>query len=788
MSSRNARPRWCAPVALSLMVLLSGAGCGGGGGGSGGSLSLLSAHLENGSRLPAQGVFLNDQVVLEFSSPLDPASVHFDAIQIRKSEGGFAIPAPGTLVTIGSTVRFVPRLPHRPDLADSGLEPASSYRIRILSHPDARAVRSRGGQRLESSLDLTFSTRSTEPFFLDAEPGAPELVAVAIDRDGDGRLDTDGDPATVDSEELLVADGIPLLDGVPVGLARSPLRIGLLLSEAIHPGSLALDGNRDGVADAARLRVIPGDRPVAFDLELTQGVSLVTGRLFSLVEIVPRSTLPPASLLRLELEEIVVDLSPRPLPVQGASFDFVTETGPSSFEDRFEETFGDRRRHDPSSTAEWDILDSGVLTAGKGVGGTGLDGPFRPAPDAHLVFDTDVRDVYNFTEIFIPRATVVEVVGHRPLQLFSTGDIEIAGAIMANGEPGEGGRSLASDPLPVGGGKGGPGGGRGGRGNVLVGGGRAESGVGPPGTLGGGQGGRRSEMIPGGGGGGGHERPGGSDPDGAVTGGAGGKVYGDPLISLLFGGSGGGAGGNGQGRVQGSDTSGGGGGGGGGAILLSTGATFRLDGGRVATNGGRGGDGGFPTSLARGGGGGGGGSGGSVKIEAFRSAEILVGGLRSFGGEGGASGGPGARSGSAGAPGRLRMLVLSSDAEGSNLGKSFALSRFLDTGADTPRYAFVANDPVTGEVPRSGRFPDLAFQGPIPDTATVHVFFQGARVLDEASLSPDPASLTAWTPRIEDVDGHRFVRYRIEFDIGQEILTVPRPVVTRLTVRFSFDI
>jgi len=810
------RPRIIpALLSTSAMALVGALGCGGGGGSSSGTSStfeLQTIRTESGRILPTLDVSLNERIVLVFSTEVDPSSVSPDSIRIRRRSivGGqpsgmaFTVPALGDFVVRGREVGFVPRLPVRSDFEDAGFLPGTEYRIEVDAFPAYDSVRSRRGRPLPAPVITTFQTRSSAPLLRDPVPGPPSVLAVALDLDGDGVLEADGDAATIDPEEFFDFDRLPFLDDVPQGLARSPLAVGFVMSEPLQPSTLFQDSDRDGVPDKVFLVDASRDIRLPSRLRLVQDFLPAEDRFRVLIVLTPTSTLPTGARIQPTLLPGIQDFSFPPFDLGGQVTAFDTRPGPGHFDDAFVERFEDRENRDPNSTAEWNVNSSRALVAGSGIGGTGEDGELFVARDGFVTLDTDEHPGgFNFTTFFVDVGATLEVVGSNGLIIFTTSDATLAGTIDVSGLDGQSG-ATATPSSPARGAPGNAGGTAGGDAGVS----RFVTGAGPLG-MGGGEGGDTSGN-PAGGGGGGHSRVGGSlfAPTNCGAG-LGGAAYGNPSLRPLYAGSGGGGGGN---VVDAGPFLGGGGGGaGGGAVSFDCGGTFTLT-GILRANGGNGGLG--ATGSPFGGGGGAGGSGGSLRIKAATVAALTVPGtlISAEGGAGGRPGGGTLGFGGGGAPGRIYIETLDSNGDGQpndfevdtgavrigpplargiirdSIGKTFALSKFLDTGASFPGYAFDASDPLTGVVRFSRDVNDLRFRGELPDTATVVIRFQGAR---EDPLRPrtlDASTITELTPRIQDLDGMPFIRYRIDFDIGRDITTAERPKIEELTVRFQFDV
>lgn len=807
------------PFLLALGLCLPGIGCGssGSGGGDGGPLLVVSATAGSGPVLPWDRFFIDERIVLQFSGPVDPSSVGPDTIQIRSVSSIFTVPARGSFVTLGNRVEFVPEFPARADLGDAGLVPGEEYRVLVPGGPTGSVVRSAHGERLADFFETCFTVKTDEPLLLDPVPGPPSITTLGLDLDGDGVLDADGNPTTPAREELLRPGDDPLIALVPVGLARAPLLIGIFIDEPVRPESVFLDANRDGELDHVRLVDARTGLSLPAGVELEQRFVPAENRFEARILVIPETTLPPGAEIELRVLDGIADFATPPQELPGRVFTLVTESGPATFRDELTIEFHDTRHRDPSSTAEWDTGDSNVLEAGLGLGGTGALGPLTVGVDDLLELDTRGNDgIFHFTTVTVAPGATLRGIGPHPLRLFATSDVVIEGTLDAGGEAGRDGKRARGDE-GVGGGRGGPGGGRGGDANVP-------SDVdlrddpcqrGRRGTGlfegSGGDGGKIHFVSPGGGGGGGHTTFG-SDGQG-LTGGEGGRSYPASTDQQLTPGSGGGGGGDGSRGVppEGENT-GGGGGGGGGAVLVSTAGRLALT-GVITCDGGPGGKGGRQQASlgVPGGGGGGGGSAGTIHVRAVSIDPVVasMAGITARGGPGG-EGGEGAGQGGRGARGRVRIDALDTNGNGLpdeivtdpstalfdpapvlvafsalDLGRSEAISLFLDTGTPLPRYSFTGSDPLTGLVQPGG---DLQIPGGIPPAATVRILFEGAHPLASDPRRPDRATASGFRTDIRKLSGLRFVRFKIVFTLGERPFEAGRPIVSLLRIPFEFDI
>ena len=112
-------------------------------------LRLLLASPEAG----ASGVFLNERVVLDFSMPLDPASLHARSARVLDAAGR---PAGGHWSVQGSRLTFTPDPVLSPELDDGGYRPGERYRVELAGFPRPDGLRSTGGAPLGRSAAWEF--------------------------------------------------------------------------------------------------------------------------------------------------------------------------------------------------------------------------------------------------------------------------------------------------------------------------------------------------------------------------------------------------------------------------------------------------------------------------------------------------------------------------------------------------------------------------------------------------------------------------------------------------------
>lgn len=152
------------------------------------------AASEDGHRT----VFVNQDVVVHFSAPLDPASVTRNAVRIVDEHGQRL---DGQLLVGSRSVRFRPTPPATAELDDGTFHPGQQLRLEIPGMPTSYGVRSLDGLVLERGLVVPLSVAEdpsrfglpspflpidsgAEPFTLDVPDGRlPRLAA------GDRTLD-----------------------------------------------------------------------------------------------------------------------------------------------------------------------------------------------------------------------------------------------------------------------------------------------------------------------------------------------------------------------------------------------------------------------------------------------------------------------------------------------------------------------------------------------------------------------------------------------------------------------
>lgn len=163
-------------------------------------------RLEQRRPEAAEGIYLNEPLVLHFSAPLDPLSVTRESVRIRAADGG--PPAHGVYEVDGDRLRFRPDPPLEPGLSDGGLRPGTTYVVELAGFPRPDGLRARDGRALESSYRWTFRTAERgEPLFVDQTPLTGSLLQldrVRFGRDEPLRLSCAEplDPTTLSADDF----------------------------------------------------------------------------------------------------------------------------------------------------------------------------------------------------------------------------------------------------------------------------------------------------------------------------------------------------------------------------------------------------------------------------------------------------------------------------------------------------------------------------------------------------------------------------------------------------------
>lgn len=154
------------PDRLGPAVLLALTACGGG------EPAPEQLRLEGVRPSDGEGLYLNEELVLTFDAPVDPASVTSSSLRIVGEDGH---QARGRWQVQGRTIRFIPEPVLRPSLDDGGYRPGHRYRLIGAGFPRLDGLRGLDGAPLQRGFRWSFTTVDVGPdqvvVFDDASPG-----------------------------------------------------------------------------------------------------------------------------------------------------------------------------------------------------------------------------------------------------------------------------------------------------------------------------------------------------------------------------------------------------------------------------------------------------------------------------------------------------------------------------------------------------------------------------------------------------------------------------------------
>ncbi len=160
----------------------------------------------------AQGVFLNEKLVLHFSEEIDPTSVHHGSVWVVSDDGR---PARGTWQVQSKVLTFWPEPPKAPDLSDGGYVPGMGYSLHLVGFPRPDGLHSRTGAFLERGVRWRFQTAGYQGLgrgllLEDSSLGvARPLVLVSPEIEPAGEVLLEGeeplDPSTLGDDEFVLS-------------------------------------------------------------------------------------------------------------------------------------------------------------------------------------------------------------------------------------------------------------------------------------------------------------------------------------------------------------------------------------------------------------------------------------------------------------------------------------------------------------------------------------------------------------------------------------------------------
>lgn len=336
------------------------------------------------------GVFLNEPLTLHFSAPVDHASVTRESIRIQSSEDGS--PARGHFDVIDETVRFLPDLPTRPDLADAGFQPAARYVVEVRGFPHLDGIRALDGRPLVATYRWFLETAAP------SEDGSPAQLF-------DDRTPAWGAPLRPQSRTVQVDQPLLLESEEPLDPRTLPAAGFLLRPEGI--------GARIPVEASLLVNSDPGERP---------------GRDRTVLALRPRAPLEPRAYLLTQERGGLRDFGGNPVLLHGdrllgLRFD-VVPAGPGEFH---VETFLGTEGRSPvavpgvDGTAHWsgDGLVSVRLPAASGSGRAGR---------VELEGELALRDLHTVS-LLVPHGREATLTSEGLVVLRSQGSLVIDGRL-----------------------------------------------------------------------------------------------------------------------------------------------------------------------------------------------------------------------------------------------------------------------------------------------------------------------------------------------------------------------
>ncbi len=521
--------RVAAWAVLGLGGALVAAGCGGGGGSAPKDPPDQALYAKSISVPNYTGIFLDEDIRLEFSAPVKEGSINPDSIRIRTGPTGGIAPFgefvrgifmvdkgngnrividrdqitenlvgrversgnPGRIADnirfdLGNdsppgsngvrrplfdrseqaTITFVPEIPTRAALDDTGYGALSTYAVIVPGYPTTNTLENLAGSPALSPGGRVFtSTFTTVPLtaskvFLGAESAGVPRVIHSSPFNGSG----------------------------PVALT-DPIKI--RMSQPLDPRTV------DVTQFSVELVSVPAPYP-----QIPVSVFLAQQRLGKCeITLTPINPLPSDGVIRVTMGTGIEDLLGQ--AINPTVLSFSTGFGPPIDVGPFEEEFSTNTYEDAANTtAVWngnkpyvDATPGELKAAFAPYAGDGSDGAFTATIGITTTLNTGstVQRVYNYTTFTIPIGATVVASGSHPLVIRCQGAIDISGALLANGASGGIGFSSTDNSTSIAqggtGGIAGAGGGPGGGGAfaVIGGGGNMDGldGVGPGKGLGG---------------------------------------------------------------------------------------------------------------------------------------------------------------------------------------------------------------------------------------------------------------------------------------------------------------
>ncbi|MBX3461920.1 MAG: Ig-like domain-containing protein [Planctomycetes bacterium] len=420
------------PPIIALVLALAGlAGCGGGEakvgqasfsctGTDARAICLVNCNLGCSSTgCQRTNIAQNEVLILQFSEPIDPASVNSSSIRLRTAGGE---PPVGQLFVNGSMVEFIPTLSITGGQTFYGFTPGETYTLTIPGGPDQiEVVRSTSGKPFERTLTCTLQS-TLGIVDLNGVPPSATLTSPPTSQLQSAPRELD---IVLEFNELI--DATPFLSGTasPVAFSVRRTRLGV-------GGERECDPNSAPVALTGSLRL---------DFDPARSISILTFR--------PAGTLPGNVCVQITVTNGVQDLSGRPAASQ--VFTFLTEVVPTVEGNVTEDFLTDAKLEVDASAGSWGAgygrfariggdarhgafstsigIDDGPIN-GKRQFTINTDSTIIPATNTYSGAPVAVTDGrFAFTQMVVPSDVRLRFIGSVPPVLTVAGRLDILGEI-----------------------------------------------------------------------------------------------------------------------------------------------------------------------------------------------------------------------------------------------------------------------------------------------------------------------------------------------------------------------
>lgn len=463
--------RWSILVASALLLAVM-IGCGRGSPGAnavGGAFVVLETYPQNNGR-----IFLNENVYLRFSNPVDLSTANFNSVAFLVRDSGGNPLSESVVGTFrhgvnesGETDRhvleFVPRLPTSEAYADGGFRAGRQYVVSLVasSSDAAPTIRDQDGRPLSKKSEVrsiafrTASGSTPQEIFRDPVVGGPRVVSV--------------DAAPMFGERLSLNE----IGGIPVEIA-------VRFDQALDPASdnvptrQSIDPTMDSLRRRGRIYLEYDDPELGKERWIRASIAMPINSLSdALVVLRPDGVLPNNADVRLVVESELRDIAGESNVVvpryERVIATFRTEAQAAARFDAVVFDFESNDYTDPGAAFRDPPADfiGGELRASFAFDGVQTPLDYEPTaatnvlstdfatlvPSNGLPFDV-TGGVFRIHDVRIKRGVTVRGVGSNPMVWLASGDVRIDGHLHVDGGNGGQVNSLNGANFPVAAGQG----------------------------------------------------------------------------------------------------------------------------------------------------------------------------------------------------------------------------------------------------------------------------------------------------------------------------------------------